>query len=107
VCSRCGIYVCHHCVEALHHAIGKDHPNHEHPWLESMRTSTIDGILCVSVGHCCMLEEEKTRVNSLLPSVVASLAGDAHYFQYDLSIGSTPSNCVDVFLLVLPDLIRQ
>jgi hypothetical protein len=99
VCCRCGTYVCHPCVQALHCAIMKDHPNLEHPWLESTRKSTIGDILRVSVGHCCMMEEEKTLINSLNPSVAASLAGATHYFQYDLSIGSTPPNCVDVFSL--------
>jgi hypothetical protein len=27
------------------------------------------------------------------------LAGATHYYQYDLAIGSTPQNCVDIFLL--------
>jgi hypothetical protein len=32
-------------------------------------------------------------------SADAVLAGANHYYQYDLSIGSTPLNCVDVFSL--------
>ena len=32
-------------------------------------------------------------------AVEAVLAGANHYYQYDLAIGSTPSNCVDVFSL--------
>jgi hypothetical protein len=38
-------------------------------------------------------------MTSLLPSVDPFLAGAAHYYQYDLAIGSTPRKCVDVFAL--------
>ena len=35
----------------------------------------------------------------LSPSAEAVLAGADHYYQYDLSVGLTPLNCVDVFSL--------
>ena len=38
-------------------------------------------------------------MTSLLPCADSFLAGATHYYQYDLAIGSTYRNCVDVFAL--------
>jgi hypothetical protein len=102
LCLSCGIFLCHDCIVALHKAIKKDHPNLQDPWLLATRETSCDGIIQIAVGHCCLLKTQKKELPSvtmLSPSGVAILAGANHYYQYDLSIGSTPLNCVDVFSL--------
>ena len=101
-CLTCGCFTCHHCVVGLHKAILKDHPNIQDPWVLATRQTSPDEILCIAVGHCCMLKSEipeKPSVAMLSSCAEAVLAGANHYYQYDLSIGSTPLNCVDVFSL--------
>jgi hypothetical protein len=44
-------------------------------------------------------KEVKQSMTSLLPCADPFLAGATHYYQYDLVIGSTPRNFVDVFAL--------
>jgi hypothetical protein len=47
-----------------------------------------------------MKQKASNRDNEKQESASAPLlAGANHYFQYDLAIGSTPLNCVDVFSL--------
>jgi hypothetical protein len=41
----------------------------------------------------------KQSMASLLPCADPFLVGATRYYQYDLAIGSTPWNCVDVFAL--------
>jgi len=103
-CLSCGNFVCHDCVIALHSAIGMDHPNLQDPWVQATRNSSPHKILEIPVGHCCVLKHcepnpETAQDTMPVPSVDAVLAGANHYYQYDVAIGSTPPNCVDVFSL--------
>ena len=63
--------------------------------------SSREHVIQISVGHCCILKEKEVKqsMTSLLPCADPFLAGATHYYQYDLAIGSTPRNCVDVFAL--------
>jgi hypothetical protein len=93
-------------VVALHSAIEKDHPNLQDPWLQATKHTSAEKIIEIAVGHCCALnspycklKQETLPLTMPPPSAEAVLVGANHYYQYDLSVGSTPPNCVDVFSL--------
>jgi hypothetical protein len=99
-CNICGHFLCHDCVCAFHLAIKKDHPDLQDAWLQATMHSSPQAIVKISVGNCCELKEKQVEepiVHSLSSAPI--LAGANHYYQYDLSIGSTPRLCVDVFSL--------
>jgi hypothetical protein len=100
-CKRCGHFLCHDCVCAFHKAIKTDHPDLHDSWVEATMHSSREHVIQISVGHCCILKEKEVKqsMTSLLPCADPFLAGATHYYQYDLAIGSTPRNCVDVFAL--------
>jgi hypothetical protein len=102
LCLSCGFFLCHDCVVSLHKAISNDHPNLLDPWLLATKDTSPDVIIHIAVGHCCVLKsqiQELPSVKMLSPSSVAIFEGANHYYQYDITIGSTPLNCVDVFSL--------
>ena len=105
-CLTCATFICHDCVVAVHKAINDDHPELDDPWVQATKHTSPGEILEIPVGHCCILrapyhalKQEPPPVALLSTSAEAILAGANHYFQYDLAIGSTPPNCVDVFSL--------
>jgi hypothetical protein len=54
--------------------------------------SSREYVIQISVGHCCIMKEKEVKQSmiSLLLCADPFLAGAAHYYQYDLEIGSTP-----------------
>jgi hypothetical protein len=88
-------------VCAFHKAIKTDHQDLQDSWLEATMYSSPEQVIQIQVGHCCIMKEKEVKqpITSLLPSVHPFLAEATHYYQYDLTIGSTPWKCLDVFAL--------
>jgi hypothetical protein len=101
ICNTCGTFFCHDCVCAVHKEIKKDHPDLQDSWMEATSMSSAESVLTIPVGHCCRMKEKITKEPATPHpmSTAPILAGATHYYQYDLAIGSTPLECVDIFSL--------
>ena len=78
-----------------------NHPNLQDSWIEVTSQSSPNSVLRIPVGHCCWLKEKmkkKPEKSQSMPTAPI-LSGAMHYYQYDLTVGSTPGLCVDVFAL--------
>ncbi len=110
-CIACGSFFCHDCLCAVCQAIQENHGDLQDSWLEATSTSSPDSVLKIPVGHCCRFKDEKVSARedtlaersklatSMTMSTAPLLAGTNHYYQYDIAIGSTPQECVDIFSL--------
>jgi hypothetical protein len=105
-CLVCGHFFCHDCLVAVRKAIKDNQGDFSDSWLEATANSSFDKVIKIPVGHCCRLKPKKemdskkdNQENMLGTNEAPILAGATHYYQYDLAIGSTPRECVDVFSL--------